>query len=79
LLPVVSTIEPNLLDSAISVRPRMRDWMFSSVMSGGRLPKTGPSMPPKASIAGLDGDGVERMPSSSARHSAASSRLSWLV
>ena len=52
LLPVVSSIEPNLFDSAISVTPRMRDWMFSSVMSGARLPKTGASMPVKASIAG---------------------------
>jgi hypothetical protein len=34
LFDVVSTIQPNLLDSAISSTPRMRDWMFSSVRSG---------------------------------------------
>jgi hypothetical protein len=36
LLPVVSTMLPNLLDSAISSTPRMRAWMFSSVVSCGR-------------------------------------------
>jgi hypothetical protein len=35
-LPVVSTSQPNLFDSAISRLPRMRAWMFSSVMSGSR-------------------------------------------
>jgi hypothetical protein len=35
LLPVVSTMLPNLLDSAISSTPRMRAWMFSSVVSSG--------------------------------------------
>ncbi|CAB4852915.1 unannotated protein [freshwater metagenome] len=34
LLPVVSTIQPNLLESAISVVPRMRLCRFSSVRSG---------------------------------------------
>ena len=34
LLPVVSTIQPNLLESAMSTLPRMRAWRFSSAMSG---------------------------------------------
>src|SRR5437763_7823727 len=33
LLPVVSSIGPNLLEIAIRITPRMRDWMFSSVVS----------------------------------------------
>ena len=34
LLPVETTIQPNVVESAINVMPRMRAWMFSSVMSG---------------------------------------------
>jgi hypothetical protein len=36
LLPVVSTMEPNLLDRAMRNTPRIRAWMFSSVVSSGR-------------------------------------------
>ena len=52
LLPVVSSMSPNLLLIAISVTPRMRDCRFSSVISGARLPKAGASILWKASIAG---------------------------
>ena len=41
MLPVVSTSQPNLFDSAISRLPRIRAWRFSSVMSGSRPSKTG--------------------------------------
>jgi hypothetical protein len=55
LLPVVSTIAPVLLDSAISSMPRMRDWRFSSVVSSGRPANWGASM--SAKVHGrLDGD-----------------------
>src|SRR2546430_8910160 len=40
LLPVATSIQPNLLDSAISRTPRARAWMFSSVRSGS-LPLNG--------------------------------------
>ncbi|MNS88239.1 hypothetical protein D3C71_2047730 [compost metagenome] len=40
LLPVVRTMEPNLLDSAISKVPRMRACRFSSVVSSGRPAKS---------------------------------------
>ena len=43
---------PNLLESAIRVRPRARAWMFSSVVSSPRLPKAPASMAPNAPIAG---------------------------
>src|SRR5436190_1982043 len=33
LLPVATSIQPNLFDSAISSTPRARAWMFSSVRS----------------------------------------------
>jgi hypothetical protein len=69
---------PNLLESAISVRPRARDWMFSSVMSGARPAKAGASMPAKAFMAGSIETVSQTMPSRRAT-SAASSRLSRLV
>ena len=56
----------------------MRDWMFSSVMSGARSGEDRASMAPNAATAGSIGISSSRMPSSRA-HSAASSRLSRLV
>ena len=44
LLPVVKTIQPNLLDSAISVVPRTRLCRFSSVKSADRFSKLGSSI-----------------------------------
>ena len=44
LLPVVSTIQPNLFDSAINVVPRTRLCKFSSVRSGSRSTNDGASM-----------------------------------
>jgi hypothetical protein len=52
LLPVVSTIEPNLFDSAISKVPRMRAWMFSSVASSARPANSCASEPRNASNIG---------------------------
>ena len=53
LLPVVTTIEPNLLDIAMSSVPRMRDCRFSSVVSSARPSKLGASCAPNASNIGL--------------------------
>jgi hypothetical protein len=52
LLPVVSTMEPNLLDSAISSVPRMRACRFSSVVSSARPANCGASAALKASNCG---------------------------
>ena len=49
MLPVVSTMEPNLLDSAISRVPRMRDCRFSSVVSASRPSNSGASTADNAS------------------------------
>src|SRR4030067_762217 len=38
LFPVVSTRWPNLLERAMRIMPRIRAWMFSSVVSAGVLP-----------------------------------------
>ena len=53
---------PSLLEIAIRITPRMRDWMFSSVVSGARLANTGASMWWKASTAGSIGTSSRRMP-----------------
>jgi len=52
LLPVVSTIEPNLLDNAMSSVPRMRDWRFSSAVSNARPLNSGARPARKASKIG---------------------------
>jgi hypothetical protein len=52
LLPVVSTSQPNLLDRAMRVTPRMRLCRFSSVRSSSRPVKLGSSMSMRATWAG---------------------------
>ena len=49
---------PNLLEIAIRIRPRERDWMFSSVMSDCRPANTGASASPNACHGRLDRHGV---------------------
>ena len=77
LLPVVSTSQPNLLDSAISVVPRTRACRFSSARSGSRPSKLSDSMSRSAVNAGSMGMTRYSMPSVAAR-SRASSFEPWL-
>jgi hypothetical protein len=73
---VVSTSQPlNLFDSAMSTMPRIRDWRFSSVMSGARPAKLGASISSKAAWAGSMGMTRGSMPSSA--HSFSASVREW--
>ena len=69
---------PNLLDIAIKVIPRARDWMFSSATPLLVPSKCSPSMLPNASIAGPI-ETVSSLAPSNFEAAAASSRLCWLV
>ena len=51
---------PNLFEIAISIRPRMRDWMFSSVVSAGLPAKAGASVIAKRHHRAFDADGLIR-------------------
>ena len=57
---------PSLFEIAIRITPRIRAWMFSSVMSGGRPANRGSSIAAKPSTPGSIGTLSRRMPSASA-------------
>ncbi len=58
LLPVVTTMEPDLFDSAMSSVPRMRDCRFSSVLSSASPSNGAASWRRKASKSGVIGISV---------------------
>ncbi len=75
LFPVVSSISPNLLLIAISITPRSRDWIFSSVTSAPRPANTPAKDPATAALAASIETSSSRHPSAAAT-AAASSKLS---
>ena len=72
LFPVVSTIHPLALETAISSTPRRRDCRFSSVSPNGSRPSSGASMDENATWASSMATVLRSMPSRSASAPASS-------